>query len=81
MTPTAAIEIGDSIQQGLDSFFGFIPNVIGFLVILLIGWLIAKVVRTVVNKALDKLGVDRALHQSSAVHTSSGSARVRDRRT
>ncbi len=36
------------------------------LVILLIGWVIAKVVRTVVNKALDKVGVDRALHQSDA---------------
>ena len=62
----AAINVGDSVQTGLDSFFGFIPNLIGFLVILLVGWIIAKVVRTVVNKALDKAGVDRALHNSSA---------------
>src|SRR3712207_3957507 len=62
----AAIKIGDSVQTGLDSFFGFIPNIIGFLVILLIGWIIAKVVRTVVNKGLDKVGVDKALHSSSA---------------
>ena len=62
----AAIKIGDSVQTGLDSFFGFIPNIIGFLVILLIGWVIAKIVRTVVNKALDKLGVDKALHSSAA---------------
>ena len=62
----AAINVGDSVQTGLDSFFGFIPNIIGFLVILLIGWIIAKVVRTVANKALDKLGVDKALHSSSA---------------
>jgi hypothetical protein len=66
MTVPAAIEIADSIQQGLNSFFGFIPNLIAFLVILLIGWVIAKIVRTVVNKALDKVGVDRALHQSDA---------------
>ena len=66
MTVPAAIEIADSIQQGLNSFFGFIPNLLAFLVILLIGWVIAKVVRTVVNKALDKVGVDRALHQSDA---------------
>src|SRR5688572_5939321 len=62
----AAINVGDSVQTALDSFFGFIPNILGFLVILLIGWIIAKVVRTVVNKLLDKVGVDRALHESSA---------------
>jgi hypothetical protein len=66
MPVPAAIEIADSIQQGLDSFFAFVPNLLAFLAILLIGWIVAKIVRTVVNKALDRLGVDRALHQSSA---------------
>ena len=66
MPTTAAVKVGDSIQQGLDAFFGFIPNLVAFLVILAIGWVIAKVVRTVVNKALDKLGLDRALHDSDA---------------
>ncbi|MDQ4025505.1 MAG: transporter [Actinomycetota bacterium] len=64
--PMAAVKIGDSLQQGLDSFFGFVPNILGFLVILLIGWLIAKAVRAIVNRALDGVGVDRALHESSA---------------
>jgi len=63
---TAAIRIADSLQQGLDALFGFLPNLLGFLVILVIGWVVAKVVRTVVNKLLDRLGVDRALHQSDA---------------
>lgn len=62
----AAIDVGNSVQNALNSFFGFIPNIIGFLVILLIGWIIAKVVRSVVNKLLDKLGVDAALHRSDA---------------
>ena len=62
----AAIKVGDSLQTGLDSFFGFLPNILGFLVILLIGWIVAKVVRTIVNKALDRFGVDKALHSSSA---------------
>ena len=65
-TTLGAVRIGDSIQQGLDTFFGFIPNVLGFLIILLIGWVIAKIVRTVVNKALDKLGGDDMLHRSDA---------------
>ena len=64
--PLAAVKIGDSLQQGLDAFFGFIPNILGFLVILLIGWIVAKLVRTIVNNLLDRVGVDRALHGSSA---------------
>ena len=62
----AAIKVVDSVQTGLDSFFGFIPTLLGALAILLIGWIVAKVVRTVVNKVMDKVGVDRRLHESSA---------------
>ncbi len=62
----AAVKVGDSVQNALDSFFGFIPNLLGFLVILLIGWIIAKAVRAIVNKALDGAGVDRKLHESPA---------------
>jgi Conserved TM helix len=62
----AAIDIGTSVQTALDAFFGFVPNLIGFFVILLVGWVIAKVARTAINKVLDKLGVDRRLHASPA---------------
>jgi hypothetical protein len=62
----AAVHIANSIQKALDSLLGFIPNILGFLIILLIGYLIAKVVKTVVAKLLEKVGVDRALHESSA---------------
>ena len=64
--PTAAVHVTDSLQRGLNSLIGFIPNLIGFLVILIVGYLIARVVRTIAAKALEKLGVDRALHQSQA---------------
>src|SRR3712207_9330919 len=62
----AAIKIVDSLQKGLDAFFAFIPNLIAFLVILIIGYFIAKIVAAIVRKALQKLGVDRALHESDA---------------
>ena len=61
----AAVEIGDSLQQALDSFFGFLPNLLGFIVILAIGWVIARIVKAAVTKALEKMGVDRALHSGS----------------
>ena len=62
----AAVDVGNSIQQGLDSLFGFIPKLIGFLVVLFIGYIIARVVKGVVTKLLEKVGVDRALHSGSA---------------
>src|SRR5205807_9550864 len=58
--------IANSLQRGLDSLIAFIPNIIGFLVILVVGYLIARVVKTVVAKLLEKVGVDSALHDSQA---------------
>ena len=58
----AAVEISNSLQQGLDSMFGFIPNLIGFLVILIVGYFVARIVKTVVSKLLDKVGLDKHLH-------------------
>jgi hypothetical protein len=63
---SASLSISSSLQEGFNSFFGFIPNLIGFLLILLVGWLIAKVVRTLVTKGLETLGLDKALHDSPA---------------
>jgi hypothetical protein len=64
--PLAAVKIGDSVQQALDSFFGFLPNILGFLVILLIGYIIAKVARKAIAALLQKVGLDKALHDSDA---------------
>jgi hypothetical protein len=66
MNTFASLSISSSLQEGFNSFFGFIPNLIGFLLILLVGWLIAKVVRTLVSKGLETLGLDKALHDSPA---------------
>jgi hypothetical protein len=57
----AAVEISESLQQGLDDLIGFLPRLIGFLVILLIGYLVAKALQKVTEVALEKFGADRAL--------------------
>ena len=57
-----AVKVGDSVQGALDSFFGFVPNLVAFLVILVVGWLVARAVKAVIAKALDKVGLDKALH-------------------
>ena len=62
----SAIRIGDSVQQGLDQFFAFIPNLVGALLILLVGFIIAKLVKTALNKVLEKTKVDETLTKSDA---------------
>ena len=57
----AAVEISESIQQGIDDLIAFLPRLIGFLLILLIGYLVAKALEKVVAFALEKVGTDRAL--------------------
>ena len=45
MSFLAAVKIGDSVQEGLDNFFAFVPRLVGFLLILLIGYIVARVVK------------------------------------
>jgi hypothetical protein len=61
-----AVSIGDSLQQGFDELFAFLPRLLGFLIILAIGYIVARVVRTVVTRVLNGVGVDRALHTGAA---------------
>jgi len=61
----AAVNIGDSLQQGLDEFFAFLPRLIGFLVVLFIGYIIARIVKGILVKLLGRVGIDRALHSGS----------------
>ena len=64
--PTAAVQITQSLQRGLDALIGFIPNLVGCLLILLIGYVIARIVKAVVAKLLETVGLDRALSGSQA---------------
>jgi small-conductance mechanosensitive channel len=60
-----AVDIGASLQQALDSLFTFVPRLIGFLVILLIGFIIAKVVKKAVQALIAKVGLDEKTHEGS----------------
>lgn len=62
----AQVRIGDSVQTGLDAFFGFVPQLIAFLVILIIGFFVARILKALVRKGLEKLGVDSKLDESDA---------------
>ncbi len=62
----ASVQIAQSLQRALDGLLGFIPNLIGFLVILLVGYLIARLVKGIVTKVLQKLKLDHALHSGKS---------------
>lgn len=66
MIEASGVNFGASIQNFFSNIFGYLPNIIGFLVILLIGYVIAKIVKTVVNKALEHFKVDQRLQATSA---------------
>ena len=64
--PIAAVHIAQSLQRGLDSLIAFIPNLVGCLIILFIGYVIARLVKAAVTKLLETVGLDRALSGSPA---------------
>ena len=64
--PIAAVQIAKSLQRGLDSLIAFIPNLVGCLIILFIGYVIARLVKAAVTKLLETIGLDRALSGSQA---------------
>jgi hypothetical protein len=59
-----AVDVGQSFQQSLDGFFAFLPNLLAFIVLLVIGYIVAKIIKTLVSKGLQKLGLDERLHES-----------------
>ena len=54
--------IGDSIDHGFSVFFAWLPHVLGFIVVLLIGYIVAKVVGKLVDRGAHRAGLDRMLH-------------------
>lgn len=61
-----AVDVGSSFQQTLDKIFAFLPNLLAFIIILVVGYIVAKIIKTLVAKGLEKLGIDRRLHESDA---------------
>jgi hypothetical protein len=60
------MDIGRSFNEAWEGFFGFLPNLLGFLVILLVGYIVARLASTAIQKVLEKMGLDQRLHASDA---------------
>ncbi|MGC4807243.1 mechanosensitive ion channel family protein [Micromonospora sp. DT233] len=57
------VDVGDALTDMWRSVLLFIPRAIAFVVILVVGWLIAKAVLKIVDTVLERVGFDRAVER------------------
>jgi len=58
-------DISESVDRGWDEFFVWLPRLIGFLAILLLGYIVAKMLGGVVTRVLQRAGFDRILERGA----------------
>jgi len=56
--------IGDTFIYAFQSFFQYLPTLVGALLVLVIGWYVAKLVARLVEKGLSVIGFERAAGRS-----------------
>ncbi|MPY79563.1 MAG: hypothetical protein GEV04_14005 [Actinophytocola sp.] len=67
------MNIMDSLNDALRTIITFVPKLAAFLLILLIGWLIAKGLRKLVDVVLTRLRFDRAMERGGIQRAMEGS--------
>lgn len=72
-TVLAQIDVSGSLRDGLSTVTTFVPKLLLFLVILLIGWFIARILRSLVIKLLDKVGFEGAVERTGMSRALAGS--------
>ena len=63
MSLLAQVNNNDAVDNALSTAAEFIPKLLGFLAILIIGYFIAKLLAKVVEKVLERIGFDRAVEK------------------
>jgi uncharacterized membrane protein len=69
----AAVDFGQGISNAWSAIATFVPKLLAFLLILFIGWLIAKALSKVVDKVLERVGFDRVVERGGINRMMSGS--------
>jgi hypothetical protein len=60
---TLAVEWSRGIEDGWSAVATFIPKLLGFLVILVIGYLVVKAIAKIADRVLERVGFDRAVER------------------
>ena len=63
MSAPLALDLEGPVTDGFRTVMTFIPKLLGFLVILLVGYFVAKIISKLVDKGLEKAGFDRAVER------------------
>jgi len=61
--------VRDGLDRAWDNIVAFAPKLAGALVILLIGWILARIIRTVLTRGLKRLGFDKLLERAGLADT------------
>jgi hypothetical protein len=56
--------LGDTVMASFQTFFAFLPALIGAIIVLIIGWFVAKLIGKLVEKVLTRVGFERAAEHS-----------------
>lgn len=65
MSPSLAqIDVVGPLRGGLATVTTFVPKLLLFLVIMLLGWILARILRSVIDKILERVGFDRVVERS-----------------
>jgi hypothetical protein len=58
----ADVDISSSLQRGVNEIFAFIPEFIAAVLLLIVGYFVAKIIGNIVARVLGRAGLDRTLH-------------------
>src|SRR4029453_8998711 len=72
----AAIDFEGGLEEAWDSIITFLPKLLGFLLILGIGYFVAKAVEKLLDKILERVGFDR-LVERGGLRTALGKSSLR----
>ncbi len=62
-TVLAAVDLGSTVTDGVRTVTTFVPKLLGFLVILVVGYFIAKAIAKLVDKVLERVHFDEAVEK------------------
>ncbi len=58
-----AVDWESGVSSAWRNVLEFVPKLVAFLIILLIGWIVARVLQRVTNAVLERVGFDRAVER------------------
>lgn len=64
--PGGGFNVFQSLQSAFTQLLNYLPQIIGALVVLLVGYVVARLIKAAITKVLQKLRVDSRLHEGPA---------------